>query len=71
MIIRNARCNSDDLKSVCRIQNKLTKRPPTELKATQTTPNLKPVLNNTGKNKKAKIIEPDTEASTWALGSHK
>jgi hypothetical protein len=55
--------------------NKLTKTPPTKLKATQTTPNLKPHLNNTGKIRRrpyppnfnrtaAKIIEPETGAST-------
>jgi hypothetical protein len=30
----------------------LTKRPQTKLKATQTTPNLKPNLNNTGKTRR-------------------
>ena len=59
-----------------------TSTPPTKLKATQTPPNLKPNLNNTGKTRRrsyppnfnktpAKIIQAETGASTWALVSHK
>jgi hypothetical protein len=40
---------SNDFKSVYRIKNKLTKRPPTKLKETQTTPKQKPNINNRGK----------------------
>jgi hypothetical protein len=42
----------NDFKSVCRIQNKLTKGPPTNLKETQTTPKPNPNLNNTGKTRR-------------------
>jgi len=42
----------NDFKSVCRIPKKLTKKPPTNLKATQTTANLNPNLNNTGKTRR-------------------
>jgi hypothetical protein len=66
----------NDLRSVCRIQINLTSTPPIKLIEIQTNPKLKK-LTKTGKirNKPyppnlsktpAKIIEPETGASTWA-----
>jgi hypothetical protein len=44
--------SKNDFKSVCHIQNKLTNRPPTKLKETQITLNLKPNLNNKGNKRR-------------------
>jgi hypothetical protein len=71
-----------DFKSICRKQIKLTKNPPTKLKTIQKIFNFIEILiitENTRinpyppnfNNTPAKIIEPETGASTWALGSHK
>lgn len=71
-----------DFKSVCRKHTSLTNTPPTKLILIQIKLYLMPTLDKNTKTRNnpyppnfnktpAKIIEPETGASTWALGNHK